>query len=159
MIRNVCRSAVVVGLSVFVLAGCGGGGKARPPMGKVKGTVTYKSKPVSDASVTFIMDGAPRSASGKTDADGHFRLTTYDTNDGAFVGTHKVTVVKITSVGGSKPPEAMKPEDLAKMSMDGTLQKKLKVEGIPPKYADVKTTPLQFTIEAGENDKTLELED
>ena len=153
------RSIFVIPLAVLFFAGCSGESKKRPPMAKVSGKVSYKGKPVTDASVTFIMEGSPRVATGQTDASGNFKLTTFDTNDGAFIGTHKVTVVKIASVAGNKAPEALKPEDLAKMSKDGSLQKSLKTEGIPQKYADVKTTTLKYTIEPGSNEKAIELED
>jgi hypothetical protein len=142
------------------LPGCGGDATKRPPMAKVKGTVTYKGAPVADATVTFNMEGTPRSAGGVTNADGKFSLTTYDTNDGAFLGTHKVTVTKVTKVSGGKKSEEMSPMDLTKAAEGGYKEFKDAAKGaIPKKYSDLSETPLQFTIEAGENEKNIELED
>lgn len=130
-------------------------------MGKVKGTVTYKGKPVSDAVVNLAMEGASRGASGTTDENGNFKLTTFDTNDGAFVGTHKVTVAKLkTTTPLGKDPKEMTPDDLLKITNEGKLGEMAGKSGdIPAKYADTKTSPLKLTIEAGENQKNIELED
>jgi hypothetical protein len=130
-------------------------------MARVKGTVTYNGQPVAGATVSYMMEDVPRGASGVTDDDGNFKLTTYDTNDGAFIGTHKVTVTKGTAGVLGKEFEELLPEDLEKLTNDGRLDEvsgKKKGE-IPLKYADVKTTPLQSTVEAGSNEKTIELED
>lgn len=157
---------LLAGLIVAGTSGCGPEGvKGRPPMAKVKGTVKYKGKPVANAAIMFTMEGAPRSAIGTTDADGNFKLTTFDTYDGAFVGTHKVTVTKAASAStlpGEKTDKDMTADDLAKLSQSGKFQeweKNRKSAEIPAKYADIKTTPLQSTIEKGENDKNIELED
>ncbi|MBC7816149.1 MAG: carboxypeptidase regulatory-like domain-containing protein [Planctomycetaceae bacterium] len=155
-------SLVVVGLAALFVAGCAGEGKKRPPLGKVKGTVTYKGKPVSGAAVSFIMERAPRGATGTTDVEGNYKLTTFDTFDGAFVGTHKVTVVKVDPNRAGKESKDNAPEDLAKMMATGNFEPnetKAKFDELPAKYADVNTTPLQYTIEAGENEKKIELED
>src|SRR5262245_12374499 len=68
--------------------GCGQGKTV-----KVEGVVTLDGKPLPAATVTFVPDGNGRAASGRTDQDGIFRLTTFRTDDGAVPGEYKVTVV------------------------------------------------------------------
>ncbi len=153
-------SIVVNCLLASLICGCGSGGGTRPPMGKVKGVVKYKGQPVSGAVVNLFMEGAPRSASGTTDDNGNYKLTTFDTNDGAIVGTHKVTVVKPFAMPLGKEPTQLTADDLLKITKEGKLEEMKKPGGdLPAKYADVKTSKLQLTIEAGENQKDIELED
>jgi hypothetical protein len=82
-------------LVLSVLSGCGG-----PSMGHVKGVVTCKGKPVAEAQVMFSPipksadDKEPgKPATGFTDAQGLYELSTYRNFDGAQVGNHKVQVV------------------------------------------------------------------
>src|SRR5436309_14322534 len=97
-------SAGIVLVSVAAI-GCGG---AKPV--KVEGTVTLDGQAVQGATVIFYPDNGGPQASGLTDADGVFHLTTFNTGDGAIPGTHKVTVTKqktkddVTS--GVKPDDA-----------------------------------------------------
>src|SRR5687768_17292422 len=82
-------------------AGCGSGSERPVPVG---GKVTLGEKPVDGAVVTFHSKGGGRSASGKTDADGNFKLTTINTGDGAPPGEYTVTISKQESkVGGGAP--------------------------------------------------------
>ncbi len=76
------------------LAGCGG-----PSMGSVHGRVTCNGKAVADAAIIF--SPVPRSesdreagkaASGSTDADGRYSLSTFSRGDGALVGKHRVAI-------------------------------------------------------------------
>ena len=156
------RSIAVFGLMALLASGCSGGGPKRPPLGKVSGTVTYKGKPVSGAVVSFMMERAPRAATGTTDSNGNYKLTTFDTNDGALVGTHKVTVTKIPLPASGESSKSNTPDDLAKIIAEGKFEefmKKTKNEEIPAKYANIATSPLQFTIDSGDNEKKIELED
>ncbi len=160
MVHGPRQLVVSVFAASLLLAGCTGDAtKARPPLAPYSGIVKYKGKPVEGASVTFIMDGMPRTSMGMTDAEGRFKLTTYDTNDGAFVGSNKVTVVKSTTAVPGKAAADLKPEDMAKMSMSGALQPGMQSDVIPAKYADVKTTTLKYEVVAGgTTDKAIDLE-
>ena len=86
----------VSSIMILLFVGCGGGSD-RPKLAPVAGVVMKAGKPLADVIVTFHLEGdaAPRLAMGKTDSAGKFRLTSYDTNDGAMIGTHVVTVVKV----------------------------------------------------------------
>jgi HEAT repeat protein len=71
------------------LAGCRGQGK---PV-KVEGSLTLDGKPFSGATITFVpAEGSGRSASGLSEQDGSFRLTTFKPDDGALPGEYKITV-------------------------------------------------------------------
>lgn len=88
------------GLSVGLLAGCGGGA-GRPPTYPVEGTVTFEGKPLADATVTFRpagTDSGQQPANGKTDASGRYQLTTFSASDGAMAGSYRVTIMKFAAV-------------------------------------------------------------
>lgn len=87
---------VFVVLLPLMMFGCGGPSD-KPQLAPVSGVVMMDGKPLADVTVAFHLDAleAPRAGMGKTDSEGRFRITTYDTNDGAIVGTHIVTVAKI----------------------------------------------------------------
>jgi hypothetical protein len=124
----------------------------------VSGKVIYKGQPVEGAVVTFMSEAAPRTATGKTDAAGAFKLTTYDTNDGAVAGEHKVSISKAAAGGDAKP---MSPEDYAKfMSGSGGKPPQQEVsDAIPAKYASPETSGLTRTVVDGDvNEFTFELD-
>jgi hypothetical protein len=84
-------------LLAAVIVGCGGSDGLAP----VDGVVTYRDKPVPNATVVFMPD-APGTlpASGITDANGRYELMTTAPGDGAHVGKYRVT---ITARGPDKP--------------------------------------------------------
>jgi hypothetical protein len=132
-------------------AGCGGGSK---PV-RVEGTVTLDGKPLPRATVSFMPVGEGRAASGETDADGSFRLTTFRTNDGALPGEYKV-VVTVTEVDPrmSKPAESWSLEEkkAARMTMtpagkqQAAEKKRKTTHAVPARYSDPKRTPLQQVV-------------
>lgn len=88
------RSIVVV-IGLLLAAGCGG-----PGMARVTGKVTWKGNPVKEAAVTF--EPVPRDASdrepgkpatGFTDENGVYSLSTFRAEDGAILGKHTVSIV------------------------------------------------------------------
>ena len=93
MQRRVCRGVVVIGL--FLLAGCGSGAS----MGRVTGKVTWKGNAVKEAAITFAPvprhqgDKEPgKPATGFTDDNGVYTLSTFRAADGALVGKHTVSI-------------------------------------------------------------------
>jgi hypothetical protein len=87
----------MAGLLLFTAVGCGGP-ETEPPV-PVSGKITFKGKPVDGAQVTFLSKAQTggRSASGRTGADGTFKLTTFKTDDGALPGEYAITVSKSTA--------------------------------------------------------------
>jgi hypothetical protein len=88
----------VVGM-LMLCAGCGSNPEAYDVV-PVTGVVTCQGRPVANAIVNFTPQADPsrpqgrpgRVALGRTDEQGHFRLTTYQNDDGAIPGKHVVTV-------------------------------------------------------------------
>ncbi len=91
------RIVVLMILSVAVLClstGC----KQKEAVVPVSGTATYQGKPLANCSVFFKPTHPSKpdlcvTSVGKTDADGHFELTTTELNarKGAVVGQHQVS--------------------------------------------------------------------
>jgi hypothetical protein len=108
-------SAAALGLIILApLSGCGAGRHKTVP---VEGQVLWSKdgKPVEGATVTFEADNLP-SASGITNSEGKFKLTTYTNNDGAVPGDYKVTIVKAAKAGGGSGLDLknMSPEERTK---------------------------------------------
>jgi hypothetical protein len=89
-----CASLLVLGLAL--LPGCGGG----PALAPVKGRVTCKGQPVKEAAITFSPLGQSKDdrepgkpATGFTNSEGNFVLSTFRERDGALIMKHRVTVV------------------------------------------------------------------
>jgi hypothetical protein len=134
------------------LGGCGTDHN-KPPLGKVRGKVTYNGQPVTSGSVTFTpiagqgaATGQP--ATGQIESDGSYELTTFNTGDGAILGQHAVTV----HLGGQGSTPAKK-------ANTGRIIYEMPKSPIPSKYASVSTTPLKHTVEAGSNTIDLPLKD
>ncbi|MBI1344864.1 hypothetical protein GC163_01095 [bacterium] len=83
----------------LALVGCfGGSGEDLPKVYPVQGTVTLDGKAVEEAIVTFNPnEKGARTAAGRTDAQGVYKLTTFNQNDGCAKGRMTVTISKIES--------------------------------------------------------------
>lgn len=146
----------VLGFSLFLVTGCGGGAGDAPDLASVSGTVMLDGKPAGGLTVEFLPDNnagtsGPMSVAVTAD-DGTFMLSTSTGRAGAVIGTHKVLVkcpwrlegrAKATSTAdgfgssadGSEPPPA--PE---------------KKEGdcnVDIKFESVSSTPLSAEVPAG----------
>jgi hypothetical protein len=122
--------------------GCGGGDSQA--LVSATGTVYYKDQPVSGATVTFRIDGAPL-AMGITNSEGKFVMTTGG-RPGAPIGNAKVGIAK-TSVPEEDLTQ-MKPEDMQKMQIaHGDTPSEIKSE-IPEKFASPDRSELVATLDA-----------
>jgi len=119
MIRLVLVSLLVV--SVVVIAGCTPR-EQRLPTFPVTGRVVYDGKPVANASLVFhaisAIGDAPKPR-GKTDANGDFKLTTYDTEDGAPAGEYRVTVEQWLTLNPEEGPQNRLAPKFAKPESSG----------------------------------------
>lgn len=107
---------------------------ARPPVFEAAGRVTWNGSPASGALVTLHSQGHNLAASGKSDRDGMFTLTTWRTGDGAVAGEHSVSIETIVITGYT-------PDGLP-----------IEVNDMPPKYRDPAKSGLTATInEKGKN--------
>jgi hypothetical protein len=132
--------------------GCGQGKTV-----KVEGVVTLDGKPLPAATVTYVPVGDGRAASGRTDQDGTFRLTTFRPDDGAVPGEYKVTVVveKPTEerfVGRNPDSFTDREKFEARMSHTPAGKKKAlaarkkQVSPVPAVYSDPNTTALKEVV-------------
>ncbi len=154
--------AVLVSVAVAVsLAGCSGPADSGPARVAVSGTVTYNGSPVEGASVTFSpQDKGGLAAAGTTDAQGHFKLTTINADDGAVPGSYAVMISK--TEGEAASGETQTEEEAYKQAFPGNqpaAESKAK-DLLPAKYKDKATSGLTATVaESGKNDFTFELKD
>jgi len=95
-----CRIGLTfLGMILLSGMGCGGSGYSLVP---VSGIVTIKGKPLANAQVQFSppKDQPGPLSVGKTDAQGHFELTTLDDHrTGAVPGKHQVRITTAQSTG------------------------------------------------------------
>ena len=156
----------IVGLVVCVVpAGCSRSG--RPVVVPVRGQVMYEGKPLAGATLAFLCPGAPRLAVGTTDEAGNYRLTTFEPNDGAIIGSHVVTVnvyqtESDAAVTGAKPAADAK---AISKSINEAVQRSVqlikKAENakplIPQKYNERRTSDLRKEVVPGDNVINIEL--
>lgn len=150
MARCCSVSALVCGVG-FLLLGCvvGCGRNDRPNMAAVSGVVQFQGKPLAGAEVVFRNDLAPRFAKGVTDKDGRFRLTTFETNDGAVVGDHKVTISKLQANPALSGASVENPSAAYGQGMRAAAAGKLEAiakQELPAKYADANTSSLTARV-------------
>ena len=96
--------------------------------------------PLASAGVSFVPDGEGRTASGETDSEGNYTLTTFETGDGAIPGNYKIMV--------SSP--RISDAELDKLKAAGTSTSQ-KSSTVPQKYGDIKTSGLTATVSESES--------
>ncbi|HTK77536.1 MAG TPA: hypothetical protein VL371_19885 [Gemmataceae bacterium] len=119
------------GLLVCLLLGCGAAG---PKTAIVKGTVTYKGKPVPNGTVMFI-PASGQHATGEIRPDGSYALSSFRPGDGAIPGKYKVVVVAMQDMAGRLPED----------------RNPLPPPIVPNKYSSIATTDLTAEVKEGEN--------
>jgi hypothetical protein len=147
-LKSLAPAAVLI-LTAVGAGGCSDDAPAGPeelatvPAG---GVLTYKGKPVANATVSFQSLDGTVSSYGRTDAAGTFTLSTYGEQDGAPPGKYKVTV----AAGGATEIE---PGVLAPEPPGGFRSP------VPAKYADPDTTEIVVEVKEGEkNQFTIDLD-
>jgi hypothetical protein len=141
--------STLAAVSLFAASGCGKG-----KLHQLEGVVIdEKGQPLAGATVTFVpADGNARPASGLTGDDGSFRLTTFNTGDGAREGDYKVTVkVSEAQPDGGAPPSMNDPAAITKAMQEYGQKNRGKKPGegvhkkpaVHPNYSDPKKTPLR----------------
>lgn len=146
------RALLILILPSVCALGCGAGGDEwsakRPKVYPASGVVNFNGKPLEGATVQYMSQTHDLAAAGTTDARGRFTLTTYDANDGAVEGLHKVVVKK--TAYEEKKTKYDSPEERSV----ALLPKEL----LPMKYANSTTTPIEVTVSASEpNEAVIEV--
>ncbi len=170
------RSHLAVTAAVLLgAAGCSGANF--PPTYAVTGVVKYQGKPVEGATVILVPgDAAVRSASGVTDAEGNFSVTTYfdaaHQPGGAMSGRYTVTVVKTAQASnaaspqeaatggrqGGMPSVAESPGEMSPQEAMEAFKKNGPPKSLLPKaYGNPATSDLKVTID-GASPAPLDLE-
>jgi hypothetical protein len=128
------NTRVVRWLLVALLAACGCSSSSGPKLAPVSGVVRYKGQPIKDIAVVFH---APEGllASGITDAEGKFQLSTISPGDGAPVGEQQVTFVYKDPTENVDPPPSP----------------------IPLRYRTAETSRTTVTVERKSNEFTFDL--
>jgi hypothetical protein len=131
------RLVALAALLSLTAAGCG---RSPPPyqLAEVTGVVNLDGKPAADLVVTFLPDSVagtngPRS-SGKTDAQGQYRLVCDDRKPGAVVGLHHVL---ITDARASLLMREARKDDAV-----------FPPSRIPKRYSTVANSPLRQEVKA-----------
>jgi len=148
MNRNVVIAFVpLAAVGMMLAAGCG---PNRPQTAKVVGRVTYQGKPVAEGRIVFQPEDGRRPASASIGPDGSYRLTTFDSGDGALPGKHKVTI-KAVRVSGELPGDDLGGQSgkSAPAAAAGALPTLEWL--VPEKYSRLQTTPLTAEVKTGEN--------
>ena len=130
----------------FVLvAACGCGSQrtdkwteARPQVYPTSGVVQYKGAPLDGATVVFRSESEQRAAYGISDANGRFKLTTFEKEDGAVAGTHQVRITKIET------EEAPPPAD-----PEAAIIPAKEISLLPAKYGDFRTSGFTAEVTPG----------
>lgn len=81
---------------VILLAGCSSNRGDTPELGDVRGTVKLDGTPLAGALVSFQPIGGGRPSSGTTRDDGTYSLTFSNSQSGAKVGEHQISITTFT---------------------------------------------------------------
>ncbi len=140
-------SCMAIGVTML---GCGGENVNTVP---VAGVVTYNGSPVEGADVAFHPKSETgRVASGKTDSQGQFTLTTYVSPDqqelGAVPGEYAIAVTKTEVSGGPMSPEEMATQ-MQGSSSNSAPQLVDASSKLPERYATPTKSPLSETVPDG----------
>ena len=129
-------SALVAAVMGLAIVGCGKGHGDRVALYRAEGQVLWNEKPLAGALVVLHPQGqADRKATaarGRTDANGRYRVGTFDSADGAAEGEYAVTV---TCCPVQQQGESWSPGPNV----------------LPTQYASPKTTDLRVQVAKGTN--------
>ncbi|WP_422925244.1 hypothetical protein [Singulisphaera sp. PoT] len=73
------------------ISGCTPPAEPHPKTVEVKGKVSYQGRPLTRGTITFRPDDG-RPALGDIQPDGSYTLSTFEKDDGAIIGHHRVSV-------------------------------------------------------------------
>jgi hypothetical protein len=123
-------------------AACAGCNSGYGTLAPVSGHVTIDDTPVKVGRVVFYPTQG-RSATGAIQSDGSYVLTTYESADGASLGSHKVTIQATELVGPPPPP----PDEEYKVREKLPVVKWL----VPQKYAEPTSSDLVAEVKDQKN--------
>jgi hypothetical protein len=102
LLLRIPRAGAAFGVLLFAL-GCGGGDRA-----EVSGKVTRADgSPLVGARVIARSDATGKSASGITDDDGNYALSTVEPGDGVPAGDYKASIIEFRGMGDNMRPASI----------------------------------------------------
>ncbi len=116
---------------VALLSGCGANGGFAP----VKGRVLLDGKPVDGAAVLFEPESGGVPATGVTNSNGEFSLSTTGHGAGAAIGKHGVSVSKQVI---AQPNRKVEESEIVAMKSE-----------TPEKYASPRTSGINIEVKSG----------
>ena len=146
----ISKLTLLLAVLAFTFTGCG---YRRPAQVKTTGTVTLDGEPVADAALMFIPDSG-RPASGNTNTNGEFQVSSFGGNDGLPAGNYRITATKLVlkdrfqqqyekrleqAAAEAEPGE--EPEDVDMAFPESAYENLL-----PSKYEELDTTDITVTI-------------
>ncbi len=142
MVSNRLLLALALVCGSVGATGCGDG---RPKLYTPNGVVRLDGKAVAGASVTLFPKAGGRTASGVTDGNGSFTLSTYAPNDGVAAGIYIAVVTKDDAERSS----ALHPEeDATSPGLMGAMPRELPSRGaLPKKYGTSQTSDLEVEVD------------
>lgn len=164
--RTLVRNLFATTILALSVAGCNRGPSLSGTV-SVSGTVTYNGTPLAGANVGFIpKDPEGKAASGLTDADGKFQLSTYLAGStqasGALPGDYEVSVSKYETSLGFDPAtgQSKMPQPTGKVDPATSQGHVLPGGGmmappkqlVPAKYVNSKTSGFTATVKPSGND-------
>jgi hypothetical protein len=154
------RNLLFIAVIGIAVAGCGSKERTgSDPVYPVTGIITLRGKPVAQAEVTFYNAAKNRSAFGKTNDKGEYKLTTFAPNDGAVEGQHAVTVVKVEAPAASTPVAPIESPAYQPPGFGESTEPKPPKSELDEKYAKQETSGLTATIKTdGPNQVNFDLQ-
>ncbi|MGL6194781.1 MAG: carboxypeptidase-like regulatory domain-containing protein [Thermoguttaceae bacterium] len=151
-------------ICLISVLGCGSSGLKG--LAKVEGTVHYNNEPLAGATVIFgTKTPEGRSATGITDENGKFKMTTLVSNDGVMPGEYVVSIMKysepdVDAAENAPPVEAGQfDEKSAGLSARSKAKNDMQML-IPERYSNPATSGLTASIsKKGEKDLKFDLVD
>ncbi|MSR57929.1 MAG: carboxypeptidase regulatory-like domain-containing protein [Planctomycetaceae bacterium] len=157
---GLAKTALIAATLLPAFVGCGD--SSAPTLVPAGGIITYQSRPLAGAKVTFVPKEKGSVAMATSDAAGKFKLKT-GTESGAAVGTCLVSVTMMETSEESGLSKSMSPNDMQKMQMEGKLEPLLTAREkslIPKRYAVADTSGISFEVKKNdENQFTIDLKD
>jgi hypothetical protein len=139
------KSNSIPPIAFLCIAFAGGCGSKYPETAPVEGKITAGGAPVTTGRISFYPTSGARLSSGEIQPDGSYSLTTFKPNDGALLGSHRVTITS-TKVVGPQTAKSIQDESQTPVSSLGHL-----VWLVDEKYSEQSTTVLQTEVKSGSN--------
>jgi hypothetical protein len=130
MSRQQAMLTLLLSCAFSAIVGCNDNGLA-----PVSGRVFVDDKPIENAAVLFQPADGGIPATGVTDANGNFKLTTTGVGDGATLGPNGVSVVKSVA---AQPNRKIEESEIVPMKYE-----------TPVKYASPKTSGITVDVQRG----------